>query len=351
MLKRVFADEKGQSMAIFPILLVVLIGFAGLAIDGGRLYIAKSQLQKAVDAGVLAGADAMIDDYKSRGAFNYSIATGNAEAISENNYDDEDDSVSNNITYSPIAEHDDDQNVEYVQVTGKENVSLLLMPVLGMGKLTEVKATARVNIGQIAKAEAGVIPIGLPVDDFKEKQEKGETEYQLLYEPGGGKQGNYSYLDFSSIMPDGKLYGKICKVNGIDDFDCTSSTMSSKSSDTDADGKTNSGSKSVGEFIENGFPYDVSVGQQVDTKTGISTKSENILPAIKNKIGQVVYVPIISDTGSGKSTVVILGFAAFRIDSLSADEKTINATFLEVKVPGDVGDVPLNLPIFSQLVL
>ncbi|WP_042460935.1 TadE/TadG family type IV pilus assembly protein [Neobacillus dielmonensis] len=351
MLKRIFTDEKGQSMVIFPILLVVLIGFAGLAIDGGRLYIAKSQLQKAVDAGVLAGADAIIDDYRTRGTVNYTIGTSKATTIAENNYNDENDSITNNITYSPVAEHDDDQNLDYVQVTGKEKVSLLLMPVLGMSKLTEVHATARVNIGKTFTADGGVIPIGLPVKDFKEKQDKNETDYQLLYEPGGGKKGNYSYLDFSSIMPAGKLYGHICEVNGIDDFDCPSPVKTSNKVDSDTNEKSNGGTKSVGDFIENGFPDKVSVGQEVDTKTGISTKSENILPAIKDKIGKVVYIPIISETGPGKSTVVILGFAAFQINSLSSDEKTINATFLEVKVPGDIGNVPVDLPIFSQLVL
>jgi Flp pilus assembly protein TadG len=56
--KKFLSEQIGQSLVLTAIFLAVLIGFAGLTIDGGRLYLAKSQLQKAVDAGVLAGADA-----------------------------------------------------------------------------------------------------------------------------------------------------------------------------------------------------------------------------------------------------------------------------------------------------
>ncbi|MEH7352854.1 Tad domain-containing protein [Neobacillus drentensis] len=47
-------------MVLFTIFIITLFRFAGLAIDGGRLYIAKSELQKAVDAGALAGARILI---------------------------------------------------------------------------------------------------------------------------------------------------------------------------------------------------------------------------------------------------------------------------------------------------
>jgi len=46
--------EEGQALALTAVALVVLIGFAGLAIDIGRLYVAQRQLQQAVDAAALA---------------------------------------------------------------------------------------------------------------------------------------------------------------------------------------------------------------------------------------------------------------------------------------------------------
>ena len=49
-------DESGATVVIVALFMVVLLGFAALAIDGGRLYLEKSELQKALDAAVLAGA-------------------------------------------------------------------------------------------------------------------------------------------------------------------------------------------------------------------------------------------------------------------------------------------------------
>ena len=49
-------DESGATVVIVALFMVVLLGFAALAIDGGRLYLEKSRLQKALDAAVLAGA-------------------------------------------------------------------------------------------------------------------------------------------------------------------------------------------------------------------------------------------------------------------------------------------------------
>ena len=46
-------------MIVFvALIMIVLIGFLGLAVDVGHLYMVKSQLQNAADAGALAGAAA-----------------------------------------------------------------------------------------------------------------------------------------------------------------------------------------------------------------------------------------------------------------------------------------------------
>lgn len=49
-------DEKGVSLAFVAMSMVVLLGFAALAIDVGMLYTAKGQAQNAADSGALAGA-------------------------------------------------------------------------------------------------------------------------------------------------------------------------------------------------------------------------------------------------------------------------------------------------------
>ena len=49
-------DKKGSVAIILALALVPMIGVVGLAIDGGRLYLAHQNLQAAVDSAALAGA-------------------------------------------------------------------------------------------------------------------------------------------------------------------------------------------------------------------------------------------------------------------------------------------------------
>jgi uncharacterized membrane protein len=48
--------QQGVVAIMFALSLVVLIGFAGLALDGARLYVNKTELQNAADACALAAA-------------------------------------------------------------------------------------------------------------------------------------------------------------------------------------------------------------------------------------------------------------------------------------------------------
>jgi len=48
--------QRGAVAIITGLAMVVLVGFAGLALDGGRLYLTKTELQNAADACALAAA-------------------------------------------------------------------------------------------------------------------------------------------------------------------------------------------------------------------------------------------------------------------------------------------------------
>jgi Flp pilus assembly protein TadG len=55
-LRRLLRDEKGASMIMVAIAIVVIFGFAVLTIDLSLIQLAKNQLQNAADAAALAGA-------------------------------------------------------------------------------------------------------------------------------------------------------------------------------------------------------------------------------------------------------------------------------------------------------
>ena len=57
-------NNKGIAVVYLAILMIVLVGFVGLAVDIGYMYVAKGQLQNAADAAALAGA-ALLDSSNS----------------------------------------------------------------------------------------------------------------------------------------------------------------------------------------------------------------------------------------------------------------------------------------------
>lgn len=58
-IQKLFKSESGQSVLIIAISLVVLVGFAAIGVDIGRVSVTKGQLQNAADAAALAGAQAL----------------------------------------------------------------------------------------------------------------------------------------------------------------------------------------------------------------------------------------------------------------------------------------------------
>lgn len=54
-MKKSLRGENGQALPLVAMLLIVLVGLIGLAIDVGRIYIARAELSRALDAAALAG--------------------------------------------------------------------------------------------------------------------------------------------------------------------------------------------------------------------------------------------------------------------------------------------------------
>ena len=48
-------NRSGATLVLVAILMTVIIGFAGIAIDASRLYVMRAQLQTTADASAIAG--------------------------------------------------------------------------------------------------------------------------------------------------------------------------------------------------------------------------------------------------------------------------------------------------------
>lgn len=75
-------NNRGIAVIYIALLLVVLLAFAGLAIDIGYMYVAKTQLQNAADAAALAGASKLLSEGAIGTLSDPAIPLARAEATS-----------------------------------------------------------------------------------------------------------------------------------------------------------------------------------------------------------------------------------------------------------------------------
>jgi hypothetical protein len=124
---KLHARESGQVLPILAMLVVVLIGLLGLAIDVGRLYVAKAELSRSLDAAALAGVLELPD----QGA-----AQSRAAAY-----------LSKNLP-GATASYPESSSQSVFKVNGTRNVPLVFMRVFGFDAM-DVKAGAAAGFGGV----------------------------------------------------------------------------------------------------------------------------------------------------------------------------------------------------------
>ena len=81
-LRTIRKDERGQMLPMLALMLVVLMGFAGLVIDVGRAYIGYRQLQAATDSAALAASQYLPNNTTATtAATTYGAASGSKNAV------------------------------------------------------------------------------------------------------------------------------------------------------------------------------------------------------------------------------------------------------------------------------
>ena len=139
--------EKGQAIIIIAFAIVVLVGFAALAIDGGRVLSDRRHAQNAADTAAFAGALARI-----RGE-NYT--TAGIDRAASNDYDNN--GVSNVVEVHLCNEAGITCQLptgvdpaDYIQVKITSHVQTVFARVLGINQLTNVvQAVARATLPEI----------------------------------------------------------------------------------------------------------------------------------------------------------------------------------------------------------
>ena len=211
-------SEKGAILFIVATGLVVFLGMAGLALDLGMLYNARTDLQNATDAAALAGAsqlngtaqginDAVAEAITAANKFHFnSTAVGLTAA---------------DITFSPTRDAGyvsqataagSPANIRFVKATTTKTMDLALIKVIpGVGSTSDVGASAVAGkTPPVTEVCDGLSPLS-PAPIIDPANPTGPPlNYQVgqIYElrlPGGNDNldigsGNFLILDFSPVI-------------------------------------------------------------------------------------------------------------------------------------------------------
>ena len=173
-------EKKGQALVLVALVLVALIALVGLAVDGGRLYALRRQVQNAADAAALAGARelATVISECRAGAAEDNVRVGQA-VLNFARINGVDEDAANGDVEAWYVDKDT-QFLGYVRFDAaipnrSTGVSTRLvatdtttfMHVLGIQYLTAVgEATAMV--GPVIQYGGGLLPIAVPEIALKE---------------------------------------------------------------------------------------------------------------------------------------------------------------------------------------
>ena len=162
-------QECGAMLVLTAVLLPVMLGFAGLAVDVGNLYVHKTRLQNTADAAVMAGGMAYIDNLnkKKEKLADKSVALSPDEVINArsgmesaaNNYIGKNNphymeklntNQGNNSKLYEIGtrtnSEDGNKTTEYFRVKLTETVPVHFLPVLGIQNIADVSVYATAKI-------------------------------------------------------------------------------------------------------------------------------------------------------------------------------------------------------------
>ena len=141
--------QRGQAIVLIGLLLVVLFGFVGLALDGGRAYLDRRQLQASVDAASLAAAY----DYMTNRDINHAEnAASSVYATNERLYVTPTCTFAANTLTCPFADATNqvltvtatDHSIAGVtfMATTTHRIGITMMQVLGYASTVPIGATA-----------------------------------------------------------------------------------------------------------------------------------------------------------------------------------------------------------------
>jgi hypothetical protein len=306
--------EQGQSVVIIALAIVVLVGMAGLGLDGANAFNQRRNAVNASDAAAMAGTNTLIEQRKAVSGSNSAVCQSVVDYFNEHklnqganmvwtaSYVDAQaqpvqqfcDSSASPIAVSGFAS----SNVKGVAVDVKYTFTPLFMPVLGRNELT-VSGAATAIYGPLGSTTgSNVVPFTVSETAIDAIKDDGEISVTKL------GAGNFGSIEFN---PD--------NVANATSNDCNSSTYQDTQS----------------YYWCNGSPkYPVYEGEVLPGNTGmVATSLED---EILTHQDQIIIIPVFEggdsiptsdckitntcDNGGASKTYTIIGFLAVRLNSV-----------------------------------
>ncbi|GEM_PF-1838022 len=333
-------NEKGIAMIMVVIAMVVIIGFAALAVDFGNAAVRKSRLQNACDATALAGAKQWAMDNKSKendldgaGETAENIFEVNIDSNIPNAYAWSDDFTGSEtgITTNVVFDH----SAATVSVYAKERMDTFFAGIFGMDQM-EVNTKSVALIGTAAAGVDNLMPFGIEEENY------GPNVEIVLRTDKPSTPGNFHLVDFDKIDDDdwdltkidGSTEHKIAYHGSINAYSVGQMINTEP-------GKANSVNGGLDARIT-GTEYNPAKNSEYEyepvsceTSCGLNHTSSNPSDH-KDSCPRFVTVPIIEDfdEAQGRDNIKIVGFATIFITDYNNNE--IKGKFVEHVVVGEV---------------
>ncbi|MFA5111303.1 MAG: TadG family pilus assembly protein [Desulfobaccales bacterium] len=316
--RRLRQDQSGGVALWAAVSFIALGGIAALAVDFGRMAVVKSELQKAADAGALAGArtlslgppypnwtDAQISAQAAaaKNGVNGSLITSCQVQVGYWDYSWRQTTAPANLLSTgtiPTAQIVPAVKVSVSKADGQNGGPLLMLfgPLLGIASETvQARTVACSKLMPVNCVSAGMaFPLATPETFVKQLWGKDPPESFRIgssyHDPTGGQW--TSFLTQANDVP------------------------------------------TIRELIDSGNPGPLKVGDLIWIEPGTKTTLYN---EAATRIGETVMLPIVPDDFQTHATAPVLAFVAFYIeDAQGGSDKYIQGHFVkDYTVPGGIG--------------
>lgn len=356
--------QQGAMFISMALVLISLLGFAALAVDVGRLMIARNELQNAADAAALAGANCLDKTTASSGSdctstvassLNWTIASAKASStIGQNKADGKlltDGTVSTGyknlagtpaglqpITLSPVGTNDKPAvMVQLSKDTGKNGgaVQTLIATMFGVAAVPIVAKAVAVRSSPGNVLPSSVIPITI-----------NKCMYDQFWDAATGTPKIYTGtpLDPYGLSTIGQPWE--FKIGSAYHYgSCYSGQWTSFELDVNSQ-------SAIGSLINGGNPTSLEIGDNTWIQPGTKTASYNDLDAkyptplspptanVSSSLNITLIVVDIASDLTSKGIAPIVAFAGFHIDDIQGGSgKYVQGHFLKGNTTAGSGGI------------